>query len=254
MVNNIFYCRLKMGLCTGRPRFITPDHLGRADYHGSSINLAARFMDAGKHCSRWHVVSLCLTAKPTSFSYAASHGGQIAMEKSLFKQLYGQRERLKLTVSEESRLPFASNAGTCRTEFEGLTVPALHCESNSCGPAHHSSLSRPQLATWNEQEEFHQTGTEGLEFSQSILVMDGDDAQGHLEISGGSPAEIVLEMGPSISDSTVHSDAKQERKKAFPRPASSSLLLPNASDEFLPEAVAPGEMSTVTATHIGSFR
>ncbi len=38
-----------MGLCEGPPKSIVPDHLGRADYHGSSINQAARFMDAAAH-------------------------------------------------------------------------------------------------------------------------------------------------------------------------------------------------------------
>lgn len=37
-----------MGVCEGSPRSILPDHMGRADYHGASINQAARFMDAGE--------------------------------------------------------------------------------------------------------------------------------------------------------------------------------------------------------------
>ncbi|KIY92834.1 hypothetical protein MNEG_15129 [Monoraphidium neglectum] len=41
--------RLKMGLREGVPKSICPDHLGRADYHGESINMAARFMDAAAH-------------------------------------------------------------------------------------------------------------------------------------------------------------------------------------------------------------
>ena len=39
--------RLKMGLCEGSPAKIMPDHLGKADYHGASINQTARLMDAG---------------------------------------------------------------------------------------------------------------------------------------------------------------------------------------------------------------
>ena len=38
-----------MGICEGPPRSIIPDHLGRADYHGASINQAARYMDAAAH-------------------------------------------------------------------------------------------------------------------------------------------------------------------------------------------------------------
>ncbi len=41
--------RLKMGICEGCPNTIMPDHLGRADYHGASINQAARYMDAAAH-------------------------------------------------------------------------------------------------------------------------------------------------------------------------------------------------------------
>jgi hypothetical protein len=37
-----------MGVCTGTPSSIIPDHMGRADYLGPCINMAARFMDAGE--------------------------------------------------------------------------------------------------------------------------------------------------------------------------------------------------------------
>ena len=36
--------RMKMGLCSGRPEAIQPDHLGRADYHGATVNQAARWV------------------------------------------------------------------------------------------------------------------------------------------------------------------------------------------------------------------
>ena len=55
--------RLKMGVCEGSPASIMPDHLGRADYHGASINQAARIMDAGQlgctcsHGLHWLIVS-----------------------------------------------------------------------------------------------------------------------------------------------------------------------------------------------------
>ena len=49
--------RLKMGVCEGSPASIMPDHMGRADYHGASINQAARIMDAGARyphmCGLW---------------------------------------------------------------------------------------------------------------------------------------------------------------------------------------------------------
>ena len=36
-----------MGVCEGFPNSIQPDENGRADYHGQSVNQAARFMSAG---------------------------------------------------------------------------------------------------------------------------------------------------------------------------------------------------------------
>jgi hypothetical protein len=36
--------RMKMGMCSGRPEAIQPDHLGRADYHGTTVNQAARWV------------------------------------------------------------------------------------------------------------------------------------------------------------------------------------------------------------------
>ena len=41
--------RLKMGVCEGAPQKVMPDHLGRADYYGPSVNQAARYMDAAAH-------------------------------------------------------------------------------------------------------------------------------------------------------------------------------------------------------------
>ena len=55
--------RLKMGVCEGCPRTISPDHLGRADFQGASVNQAARYMAA------------------------AAHGGMIACELSLAQRV-----------------------------------------------------------------------------------------------------------------------------------------------------------------------
>lgn len=59
------YRRMKIGICEGMPRSIIPDHMGRADYHGASINQAARYMDA------------------------AAHGGMIAVEAVLAQKVCG---------------------------------------------------------------------------------------------------------------------------------------------------------------------
>jgi hypothetical protein len=39
--------RLKVGVCSGAPKSILPDHLGRADYHGATVNQAARWVAGG---------------------------------------------------------------------------------------------------------------------------------------------------------------------------------------------------------------
>jgi len=36
--------RLRMGLAEGQPNSLLPDHAGRANYYGGSVNRAARFM------------------------------------------------------------------------------------------------------------------------------------------------------------------------------------------------------------------
>ncbi|GAX78738.1 hypothetical protein CEUSTIGMA_g6175.t1 [Chlamydomonas eustigma] len=41
--------RLKIGVSEGVPSSVLPDHMGRADYLGASVNQAARFMDAAAH-------------------------------------------------------------------------------------------------------------------------------------------------------------------------------------------------------------
>ena len=82
--------RLKMGVCEGSPRSILPDHMGRADYHGASINQAARFMDAGENgqgdCYE-APFSVVGCAPPLSLTtllfHAAAHGGQVTCEKFL---------------------------------------------------------------------------------------------------------------------------------------------------------------------------
>ncbi|GLI65643.1 hypothetical protein VaNZ11_009242 [Volvox africanus] len=71
--------RMKIGLCEGCPRSIIPDHIGRADYHGASINQAARYMDA------------------------AAHGGMVALEASL-------AVRIMAKWREEAEAANAANA------------------------------------------------------------------------------------------------------------------------------------------------
>ncbi|GAX82930.1 hypothetical protein CEUSTIGMA_g10357.t1 [Chlamydomonas eustigma] len=86
--------RLKMGICEGRPLSIMPDHMGRADYHGDSINLACRLMGAG------------------------AHGGQVVCKEELFLNLVMSRQ-LELEAVPSS--PASSKmASTLRSP---LTLP-----------------------------------------------------------------------------------------------------------------------------------
>lgn len=36
--------RLKMGVAAGTPQSVCPDYMGRADYHGHAVNMAARWV------------------------------------------------------------------------------------------------------------------------------------------------------------------------------------------------------------------
>ena len=78
-------CRLRMGVCEGVPRAIVPDHLGRADYHGASINSAARYMDAAAHggqivCDAAMALKVISTwnRPPVSSCSSATSGGSAA--------------------------------------------------------------------------------------------------------------------------------------------------------------------------------
>jgi len=48
-----------MGICEGAPRCVMPDHAGRADFHGATVNQAARFMDAAAHGGMVRLTPLC---------------------------------------------------------------------------------------------------------------------------------------------------------------------------------------------------
>ena len=42
MLSPLFNLSCRMGVCSGAPQAVTPDHQGRADYHGNAVNMAAR--------------------------------------------------------------------------------------------------------------------------------------------------------------------------------------------------------------------
>jgi hypothetical protein len=43
--SQVLYCgpRVKMGVAAGAPQSVSPDYMGRADYHGNAVNMAARW-------------------------------------------------------------------------------------------------------------------------------------------------------------------------------------------------------------------
>ena len=77
--------RLKMGMCEGQATSVIPDHLGKADYHGASINQAARFMDA------------------------AAHGGQIACEEHVALRIAGTWEQKSMVRPRSTSYAKASS-------------------------------------------------------------------------------------------------------------------------------------------------
>lgn len=91
--------RLKMGICEGPPKTILPDHLGRADYHGETINQSARYMDAG------------------------AHGGQVVCELSLAQKVFDAWTLRYATVSGISTMTRPLLAGNNRLESG---VPAAY--------------------------------------------------------------------------------------------------------------------------------
>ena len=124
--------RLKMGVCEGSPASIMPDHLGRADYHGASVNQAARIMDAGQlscACSEdlrslifsaspaLHLQARTLTFYPsltrsrTHSLCAGAHGGQIACEEDLAARVLRRLERLLIQSDLPQLQPLQHHSG-----------------------------------------------------------------------------------------------------------------------------------------------
>jgi hypothetical protein len=92
--------RLKMGMCEGVPKCILPDHVGRADYHGSFVNQAARYADA------------------------AAHGGQIVTDVALAEKVLQAWQR-----SAVATIGGAAVAGDIGRNEGGELAPA-HCTAN----------------------------------------------------------------------------------------------------------------------------
>ncbi len=97
-------CRLRMGMCHGCPRAIVPDHMGRADYHGASINSAARYMDA------------------------AAHGGMVVCEEETAKRIIDTWNKAMCATVQQ--LPaMLANASTATTPQGPVTALTLCTEA-----------------------------------------------------------------------------------------------------------------------------
>ncbi|GAX81930.1 hypothetical protein CEUSTIGMA_g9358.t1, partial [Chlamydomonas eustigma] len=94
--------RLKMGVCEGVPGSIVPDYLGRADYHGTSVNQAARFMDA------------------------AAHGGQIACQEELAECVFSAWDHRSAAAA-------AAVAAAAASDLSNEDVPAFETPINVLG-------------------------------------------------------------------------------------------------------------------------
>ena len=76
-----------MGVCEGVPGSIMPDHMGRADYHGASVNQAARFMDAGEEGGLWGDCNGVSTSQAARVMDAGLGKGGFSSTIGLCKQL-----------------------------------------------------------------------------------------------------------------------------------------------------------------------
>ncbi|WIA41730.1 hypothetical protein OEZ86_009073 [Tetradesmus obliquus] len=97
--------RLRMGLSEGQPTCVLPDHAGRANYYGASVNRAARYMDA------------------------AAHGGQTVTDLPLTRKLFMQ------WVSQDREAPAGLGSSSSN--------PALHSDAPSAAAADDDTLLLP---------------------------------------------------------------------------------------------------------------
>jgi len=161
--------RLKMGICEGSPKSVLPDHLGRADYHGASINQSARYMDAG------------------------AHGGQVVLEEETAVKVLSLYE-MGLAATQVN-IPKAASAPVLFTANSQNQILSQLIERNvvSAEPSPANSgtmIDRHQLPLISEDEQEGTTGSlvvSGPNSNQNILMVSGKTV---VDASSYSPTAV----------------------------------------------------------------
>jgi hypothetical protein len=156
--------RLKMGMCQGVPQRVMPDHLGRADYYGPSVNQAARYMDA------------------------AAHGGQVVADLGLMK---GVVKEWRETAAARGRLQQQQAAWLLMRPQEAQTG-VLTGESTEQGVS--SEFDAESVAAQEPTQEQQQEVKDELKINSSPELSELPSTKKHWQ-----PAPTRLQSSASVS-------------------------------------------------------
>lgn len=165
--------RLKMGLCEGRPRAIIPDHLGRADYHGNSINAAARF------CA------------------AAAQGGQVVLEEALALKVLGEAWLPRTASHTSSSGEEGARDSSAGSEPDALQDPAAtdQTPATAAAGAAAATAAEARLVALGSSHPLSGTGQEEEAGDGGEEAGEEEETEGGamgLSALGTSPAERVV--------------------------------------------------------------
>jgi len=170
--------RFSMGVAAGCPRSIAPDHLGRADYHGAAVNLAARMVQS------------------------AAAGGQVVCELALAEEVL----RCWQARGGGGGAPQAAEAAAA------AAVAAIAGVLGGDGGAWGGSQGTAQALAWQGTPDPAPAGVSGQAVSEPLPMvrLDGFGAGGWEAEGGAAPAGLSPGAGGAAPHLGSHPQAGEQ--------------------------------------------
>lgn len=200
--------RLRMGFAVGQPNSVLPDHTGRANYYGHSVNRAARFMEA------------------------ASHGGQIVTDVDTARQLFrvwsrecmqqdGGASTPSRAHSDADVLPMLGADMRQELASDSMLLQMLvsrsqsettgHCRPSAARmPLSRLALRQQQQTSWLQQ--VHQVHTQARDARQQQQKLNLPAVSNGKEGSFSSPLPGALPL-PQLPASPASCTARQQQQQ-----------------------------------------
>ena len=179
--------RLRMGFAVGQPNSVLPDHTGRANYYGHSVNRAARFMEA------------------------AAHGGQIVTDvdtaRALFKSWHRECVPYDGTESTPSRAhsdadvqPVLDGRNDMPSDAALLQMLVARSQSETTGHCRPSAARMPlsRLALRQQQQ------SRWISQAQAVQAMQAPESR-QQQLMQQSGSALLNSMGGTSKDGSFSS-------------------------------------------------